>query len=128
MSKALIILDSQANRDKASKWCQGIKFGTVVEFREAKRSVPQNARLHAVLTHFLGFKWYNQTYDIDAWKLFFLEALKGHQAQFMPGLDGGVIPIGRQTSKLDKQQFTDLMEMINVFAAEHNINIGDPST
>ena len=125
MSSASIILRTDADRDKACKWVRGIKYGTVVEFKEVKRSTPQNARLHAVLTHFLQVEWYGQTYYVKAWKLFFLEALKGHQAQFMPSMNGGVIPIGRHTSKLSKELFSDLMEMISAFAAEHNINIGE---
>ena len=123
MSKAAITLTSEASRRKASYWCMEGTLGTVVTFNGPKRSIPQNARLHAVLTHFLSFEWYGQKYDVDAWKLFFLEALKGHQAQFMPGIGGGVIPIGRNSSKLNKEQFSDLMEMINTFAAENGIDI-----
>ena len=125
MSKAAITLYSEANRKKAAHWCMEGPAGSVVTFNGPKRSIPQNARLHAVLTHFLQFEWYGQKYDVDAWKLFFLEALKGHQAQFMPSMNGGVIPIGRHTSKLSKELFSDLMEMISAFAAEHNINIGE---
>lgn len=122
MAKATIILRGQASRSKAARWCRDIKFGTAVTFQEVKRSIPQNARLHALLTHFISFEWHGQFYSMSDWKSVFICALR--RSRFMPAVDGsGLVPIGDSTSKLSKEEFSELMDLITAFAAEHNIDI-----
>jgi len=50
MTRALLVLSSQAMRDKAITWCARLPLNTRVEFKEPKRSLPQNDKMWACLT------------------------------------------------------------------------------
>ena len=50
MSRALVIVNSQAVRDKIARWATNVPWNTRVEFKAPKRSLPQNDKLWASLT------------------------------------------------------------------------------
>lgn len=50
MSRALVILATRAERERAARWCMTAPVNTRVEFKEAKRTTDQNARMWAMLT------------------------------------------------------------------------------
>lgn len=126
MSRAIIILASNAEREKAASWCHKLPLNTRVEFKESKRTVPQNARLWAILsdiatqaTH-CGVKL-----SPDDWKLIFMDAL-GQEVRAVPNLDGtGFVNLGRSSSALSKQEMTDLIDLMQAYAAQHDITLGD---
>ena len=49
----------------------------------------------------------------------------GHAVQFEMGLDGEPFPMGFKTSRLTKEQMSELIEFIHAWAAQNNINIQD---
>lgn len=68
MSRALLILSNQAVRQRAIHWVKNVPAGTRVEFKEPKRTLPQNDRMWAMLTEIsrkalLG----GQKYEPDEW-------------------------------------------------------------
>jgi hypothetical protein len=124
MSRATVILYRDADRAKAAKWAQTAPAGTVVEFRESKRTIPQNSRLHAMLTTLARqLAYHGQRLDVDDWKLVFLDALN-REVRIVPALDGqGFVNLGRKTSKLTKDECTALMDLIEAFAAQHGVDL-----
>jgi hypothetical protein len=61
----------------------------------------------------------------EVWKALFLHSL-GHQQRFEMALDGnGVIPIGFRSSRLTKEQFSDLIEVIREYGARHGVRFMD---
>ena len=96
----------------------------ICEVRTETRSVQQNARLWAMLTAVSQQKeWYGQRLSPEDWKHLFTAALQ--KARTVPGIDGGVVFLGQSTSKMTKAEMVDLQTIIEVFAAENGIDLGD---
>lgn len=127
MSRALLILNSQADRQKAIHWIQQAKPHTRVEFKAHKRSTDQNSKMWAMLTEVAEQATHmGQRYTPDQWKILFMYAC-GREVQFLPGLDGKTfLPWGQSTSNLSKEEMTDLIEFIFAWGAENDITFRDP--
>lgn len=96
----------------------------ICEVRTETRSVQQNARLWAMLTAVSQqVEWYGQRLSPEDWKHLFTAALKKTRA--VPGIDGGVVFLGQSTSKMTKSEMAELQTMIEAFAAEKGIDLGD---
>ncbi len=121
MSRALVILNSAADRARVGRWAVTAPAGTSVEFKLSKRTTDQNALMWARLTEISRqVVWYGQKLSADDWKDVFTASLR--RARVVPGLDAGTyVPLGMRTSDMTKQEFSDLLELINAFAAEHNV-------
>jgi len=128
MSRALITINGSADRARAMKLLNTVPTGTRIEFKAAKRSLPQNDRLWACLTEISRqVEWHGVKLPPNDWKLIFLDALK-RELRLVRNLDGnGFVNLGRSSSELSKQEFSDLLELINAFAAERGIMLGDQS-
>jgi hypothetical protein len=62
----------------------------------------------------------------DVWKSLFLHALD-HAQRFEMALDGkGMVPVGFRSSRLTKEQMSDLIEMIYEYGARHGVEWSDP--
>lgn len=125
MSRAVIVVNGNYDRDRASQWAKSAPSGCIIEFRQSKRSVDQNSRLWACLTEIARkVEWHGMKLPADDWKDIFTAALRKHR--FVPGLDANtVVPLGMRTSDMTKQEFSDLLELINAFAAEHGVEFQD---
>ena len=122
MSRATLILNRPQVRDRAVHWCQTAPPGTRVEFKEAKRTTPQNARMWAMLTDVARqLPWHGLKLSAEDWKLIFLDALK-REVRMVPNIDGnGFVNLGRSSSDLSKAEMGELMELISEFGARHGV-------
>ena len=128
MTRAVVVIDGTRNRAKAADWVSRAPFGTRVEFKRSKRSLPQNARMWAMLTDVASqITWHGQKLPADDWKLIFLDALK-REVRIVPAIDGrGFVNLGRSSSDLSKSEMGDLMELIAAFGTEHGVVFKDPN-
>lgn len=124
MGRAVIILSRAEDRDKAKGWIEKAPAGTRVEFKSSKRSIPQNDRLHAMITTIAEeLVWHGQKLSMEDWKLVFMDALN-RELRIVPNIRGdGFVNLGRRTSNLTKDEFSDLMEVVEAFAAKHEISL-----
>lgn len=126
MSRATVILNGKSDREKVCRWAMGVPAGTRVEFKEVKRTLPQNDRMWAMLTDLsqqatLGGKQFVP----EQWKVIFLHAL-GQEIQLLPSLDGRTfVPWGQSSSDLTKDEMTGLIELMFKFGAEHGVQFQD---
>lgn len=122
MSRAAIIIRSDADRVRASNWSLKAPAGTRIEFKASKRSIPQNDRMWAMLTDVATqLAWYGKKLAPDDWKLMFLDGLK-RELRVVPNLDGtGFVNLGRSSSDLTKAEMSDLMELIEAFGAQNGV-------
>lgn len=122
----MLIVQQASDRRRAIGWCERAPFGTRIEFKAAKRSVPQNARMWAMLTDIARqLPWHGQRLNTEDWKLIFLDALKREQ-RMVPALDGaGFVNLGRSSSDLSKSEMSDLIDLMHAFGTEHNIVFAD---
>lgn len=126
MARALITLRQQADRDRAVRWIASAPFGTRLEFKQTKRSIPQNDFMWSMLTDIAReLPWHGMKLTPDDWKLIFLDALK-RELRVVPNLDGtGFVNLGRRSSDLSKDEMGDLIELIRAFGANHGITFID---
>lgn len=122
MSRAVLVLHNDAMRAKAARWCMGVKPGVVVEFREPKRTNEQNALLWALLGDVSRqVVWNGQKLEPEDWKVIFMHGLN-REMRFAPSIDGkGFVPLGYSSSKLSVGEFSDLIELIYAFGAQHGV-------
>jgi hypothetical protein len=121
VTRAAIILNSHADRDKVSRWAHGVPAGTRVEFKAPRRSLDQNSLLWAMLTDVSAqVDWYGQKLSPEDWKDVFTASLR--RARVVPGIDAGTfVPLGMRTSDMSKAEFSDLIELMRAFAAERGV-------
>lgn len=125
MSRALITLHGAADRARAAAWVSDAPFGTRVEFKQTKRSIPQNDRMWAMLTDVARqLPWHGKRLTPDDWKIVFLDALQ-LETRMVPNLAGTGFVSLRRSSDLSKGEMSDLMELIAAFGAEHGVEFGD---
>jgi hypothetical protein len=127
MGRALLVLNSDDDRRKASHWVSKAPWGTRIEFKASKRSLPQNDRLWAMLTDVAEhMRPLGKDFTTEEWKLLFMHAW-GKEIRFLPGLDQKtVVPIGQSSSDLSKQEMTDLIEFIFAWGAENGVTFPEP--
>ena len=128
MSRALVILASQAERQRVANWAMKAPINTRVEFKAPKRSLPQNDRMWSMLTEVAQqLPWHGIKLAADDWKLIFLDALK-REVRMVPNIDGnGFVNLGRSSSDLGKEEMSDLMELIAAFGAQHGVTFQEPA-
>jgi hypothetical protein len=126
MSQAQITLSGKIDRERAVNWVGQAKPGTRVIFKEAKRTVAQNDKMWAALTDVATqVEWHGQKLTPDDWKLLFLDALT-REMRLVPNIDGtGVVDLKRSSSNLSKSEFSDLIELIHQFGANHGVRFHD---
>jgi hypothetical protein len=126
MSRAQITLCSRSEREKAIKWISQAPTGTRVTFKESKRSTDQNSKLWASLTDVATqVLWHGDRLSTDDWKILFLDALN-REMRPVPSIDGsGFVNLGRSSSNLTKAEFSNLLELIMSFGAEHGVVFHD---
>lgn len=126
MSRAVLILDAPAEREKAIRWIGNAPPGTRIEFKEAKRTHEQNAKMWAMLTEVAQqLPWHGLKLSPDDWKLIFLDALK-QEMRLVPNIGGtGFINLGRSSSDLSKDEMSNLIELMLAFGAEHGVAFAD---
>jgi len=131
MSEMKITITQQTLMPKLQEVWQlvtrGIAAGNVVvTLGREKRSKSQNARLWATLTDVADqVEWHGQYLSQEDWKNIFTASLT--QQRVVPAIDGGFVVLGTSTSKMNKQQFSDLLELIYAFGANHQIKWSDPA-
>lgn len=111
-------------REIILEWLRGCSDGVIVEFRKPKRSIPQNARMWAMLGDIANAKPDGHERDPEDWKAVFMRAL-GHEVRFIHGLDGELFPAGFRTSKLNVPQMTAIMDLIQDYANEKGVVLNE---
>lgn len=113
------------NREFAHRMVDAAPDGSVMTVAKPRRTSDQNARMWALLSRISAAKPEGRELTPDVWKSLFLHSLD-HAQRFELALDGkGMVPVGFRSSKLTKEQMSDLLIVIEEYAARHSINIGE---
>ena len=96
-----------------------------------QRSTEQNARLHALLSDIAEQKeWAGKKLDPESWKRLLVAAwsrANGGNVEIVPAIDGaGFDVIYRRTSRMSKQEVSELIEYCTAWAIEQGIRLHDP--
>lgn len=92
--------------------------------RKQKRSLDQNAKLWACLTDISRqVDWYGETLTPDDWKTMLTASLRKQKA--VPGIDGGFVVLGLSTSKMTKEEMSELLELAIAFGTDKGVTFND---
>ena len=121
MNKQYFILAHDTARQMAIQAIRNAPDGWIVEVKERTRSIDQNSLLWALLTDVSRqVEWYGRKLAPEDWKHVFSSALR--KQDVVPNIEGnGFVVLGQSTSKMGKREFSDLVELIYSFGAEHNV-------
>ena len=125
MNGQTVILTGAYSRQQAKRLIDAAPSGAILNIKEARRTLDQNALMHALLSQISRAKPEGRALPPEIWKCLFMDAA-GFKCTFEPTLDNtGVIPLGFKTSRLNKAEFSDLIEVIHEYAARHGIALSD---
>ena len=132
MSEISRIIPDLQGAGEGLKWIQdnlfnGLRGGpVVVSLGRQKRTSDQNAKLWPMLQDVAAqVEWYGRKLEKEDWKEVFSAAWK--QQDVVPGINGGFVVMGVRTSKMTKPEFSQLIEIIYAFGAEHSVMWSDPA-
>lgn len=92
----------------------------IITLGREKRSISQNAKLWPMLTDVSKqVIWYGEALTSDEWKQMLTASLRKQKT--IPGTDGGFVVVGMSTSKMDKETFSMLIEVIYAFGSNHGV-------
>lgn len=121
MSRWTIVIKSDLDRQKAATWALKAPDGMSITFKQASRSLDQNALMWARLTEIARqVDWYGRKLTPTDWKDMFTASLRN--AISVPGIDPGtVVVLGLHTSDMTRAEMGLLLDLIDAFAAERGI-------
>ena len=121
MSRAVVQIKAQADRNLIARWAKNVPDGTTVEFRAPRRSNDQNALMWSLLTQISKqIEWFGKMRSPEDWKDLTTAALRG--AEFVPGITPGtIVPLGMRTSQMTTQEISELIESLYAFGAERGV-------
>ena len=109
--------------DKAVPYLkEGNKLKLTVEAE--KRSNAQNDLMWGLLTDLsTQVTWHGFKLSPTDWKHLITASLK--KQRFFPGIDGNMVVLGSSTSKMTKQEMTDVIEATVAFGLEQGVEFRD---
>lgn len=129
MSRALVVLKSDADRYLMAEWSAKLPMGTRVEFKGPKRTNSQNDLMWALCTEVsTQIKYHGIKLPPKSWKILFVDGLK-REGEIVPNLDGtGLVNLkDNSSSDLSKEEMSDLIEIIYAYGAKHGATFKDYS-
>jgi len=127
MSRLFFVLRNDRIRENAINEIREAKDDSRVEIKAPVRSLDQNSKMWAMLTDIsqqLELK--GEKYPPEDWKTLILHEM-GKETRFIPSLDGhGFVPLGVSSSKLSKQEMSDLIEYIYALGSQQNVIWSEP--
>ena len=126
MTRALIVLAGDRERNKAVEWIRQAPVNARVEIKFPRRSLAQNSLLWVLLTAFADqLEHFGRKYDAETWKCVMMKAL-GKELQFVPSLDGDeIVALGYRSSELSKEEMSDLIELLYSEGAKRGVRFHD---
>lgn len=96
---------------------------------KSKRTLDQNAKMWAMLGDIAKLvPWIvdglSQHLDAEDWKDIFTAALR-QEMRVAQGINGGIVLLGRRTSRMTIAEMSDLIELMTAFCAERRIRLPD---
>jgi len=117
-----IYLVGASQRAYAMQALRAAPDNAVVSITKPTRTLPQNAKMWAMLHDVAQAQPEGRRWTPDTWKAAFMHAC-GHQVQFAEGLDGsGPFPVGFRSSHLTVAQMADLITGIQEYGDRHGVD------
>lgn len=127
MTKTFILAHDIA-RTRAIEAVKTAADGYVVQIKEPTRSLDQNAAQWPILQAFSRqLLWPVNGEKVkmseEEWKDVLSAAFKRETARLAMGIDGGVVMLGKRTSKFTKKEFSEWLEFLHSVAADRGVTV-----
>jgi len=120
MANTYAIVTSE-DRSRIKHWVDNVPPGTRIAFKKGdRRNNDQNAMLWFLLSQIAEQKPHGLDYPADHWKCLFMDQCK-MDVKHLPSLDGQRIVSVFRSSRLSKEEFSDLIECIYAWCAENGV-------
>ena len=126
--KRVFKLVHQQARQNAAQAVQSAPEGYCVTVSEPTRSLDQNSAQWPILQAFADqLQWPVNGAMVwltdEEWKDLLTAAFYGENVRLAQGLNGGVVMLGRRTSKFSKKEFSDWLEFLHATAAARDVDL-----
>ena len=120
--RRIFYLEHELARRNAIRAVQDAPWGMMIAIQEKTRTLQQNALLWPLLTCVSKkVEWFGKLRPEENWKDLFTAELKDQL--ILPRISkNGFVVCGRSTKDMSKKEFSNLIEIIYSFGAEHNID------
>lgn len=89
------------------------------------RTRQANAAMWALLADISRqVEWHGEKLTPENWKDLFTACLKKQRS--VVGIEGGFVVLGARTSRMSKEEMSDLLELMHAFAAERDVKLSAP--
>lgn len=125
MSRATVIIRTDADRNKVATWARNVQPGTRVEFKAPRRSTEQSNKMWAMLTDVSKqIQWFGEWRSPPDFKDIFTAGFR--KCQVVPGIDPGtVVPLGMRTSEFSKEEMSAFIEYIYAEGSKMGVKFND---
>lgn len=120
-----VSLGNTFSRERAKKIIDHAPDGWEMTVKGPRRTLDQNAKMHAMLTDISLSKPLGRRHTPDDWKAIAMNACNW-ECQFCEGLDGRPFPLGFRSSKLTKAQMGQLIDWLQAFGDENGVRWSEP--
>lgn len=115
-------------RRRAAEYCMTAPEGSIAEFKDATRTLEQNSAQWPILTEFARQKKWSVNGELcwltaDEWKDILTAAYKKEQVRLAQGIDGGVVMLGKRTSKFSKKEFSEWLEYLHYCSVRFEVKL-----
>jgi hypothetical protein len=124
MTGQTVIINGSGSRSVAHRIIDAAPAGSVLNVKAPKRTLDQNAKFWAMLSDVSRAAPLGKKHPPETWKALFMNAC-GYAVQFETGLSGEPFPIGFRSSRLTKQQMSELIEFILAWGSENGVAWSD---
>jgi NinB protein len=129
--KTRIILVGPEQKRFARQCLDHAPFGYVCTIEEMNRTLEQNAAQWPILDAFSEQRQWSVNGSLvymtnEEWKDILTAAFKDETIRLAAGLKGGVVMLGKRTSKFKKKEFGDWLEFLNATAIELDVKVPEP--
>lgn len=117
-----LVLRRAQDCERAVDWIHNAAEGSIITITEPRRSVPQNALLHAMLSDIAEQKtWHGFKLSVEDWKDVFTAALN-RDLRMVPNMAGdAMVLLGEHTSQMSVKTLTDLIELVSAWGAQNGV-------
>tara|TARA_R110000868_G_scaffold383849_1_gene651152 strand:- start:368 stop:766 length:399 start_codon:yes stop_codon:yes gene_type:complete len=116
--------NTSESRQNAANAVLSSPEGYLVDIRKEIRTPEQNKLMWAALTDISKqVEWHGRFLTAENWKDVLSAALV--KADVVPGIDGGFVVLGQRTSKMNKEQFGELVDLIYAFGSQNGVHWSD---
>lgn len=120
-----VILTHRAAKQRAMALLDSAPPGSVMTITPPRRTIPQNDKMWATLTELARAKPDGRSLPVHKWKSLAMDAA-GKKPDWERSLDGeSMVCVGYKSSRLTKEEMSEVIEAINAYAAEHGVELSE---